>query len=112
MSICEKLCTDLNNDGAPDYVTRLEPPPSCLGNKVIKVVDLNLADTEDLGCAVSQGQQFGIEGADLAASDSLCANSTWNLTAKATAFDNAATMTVSQGVAIRIPTSDSAGSCL
>ena len=106
------LCTDLNNDGAPDYVTRLEPPPSCLGNKVIKVVDLNLADTEDLGCAVSQGQQFGIEGADVAASESLCANTTWNLTAKATASNNGATMTVSQGVAIRIPTADSVGSCL
>ena len=106
------LCTDLNKDGAPEYVTHLDPPPACIGTKTIKVLELNLSDTEDLGCAVSQGQQFGIEGADVAASDSLCANSTWNLTAKATASDNGATMTVSQGVGIRIPTSDSAGSCL
>jgi len=106
------LCTDFNNDGTPEYRTRLEPAPSCMGTKVIKVVELNLADSEDLGCAVSQGQQFGIEGADTAASDSLCANTSWNVTARSTAADNGATVTVSQGVGMRISAADSAGACL
>src|SRR4051812_35303882 len=64
-------CTDYDGNGQPEYVTRLDPLPACTSMKVIKVVDLNLADSEDLSCAVSQGQSFGIAGADLSASDSI-----------------------------------------
>jgi hypothetical protein len=106
------LCTDFNKDGTPEYRTRLEPPPSCIGSKVIKSTELNLADNEDLGCAVGQGQAFGIEGADAAASDSLCANTTWHLSAKATAPASGATIGVSQGIGIRIGTAEMAASCL
>lgn len=106
------LCTDYNKDGTPEYRTVLNPPPTCIGMKVIKVVELNLAESEDLGCAVGQGQQFGIAGADTAASDSLCANTTWHLTAEASSPASEAKVTVSQGVGVRIGTEDMAGSCL
>jgi Tfp pilus assembly protein PilX len=106
------LCTDLNNDGVPEYRTQLEPAPSCITMKVIKSVELELANAEELGCAVGQGQQFGIAGADVAASESLCANTTWNITAKASAPAGGATVSVSQGVGMRISTSDMAGACL
>jgi hypothetical protein len=75
-------------------------------------VELDLTNSEDLGCAVGQGQQFGIAGADTASSESLCANTTWHLTAKATGTTGGATVSVSQGVAIRVGTSDMAGACL
>lgn len=106
------LCTDFNNDGAPEYTTRLAPAPACIGSRVIKVVELNLSDSEDFGCAVGQGQNFGIAGADAAASDSLCANTTWNLTAEATSPSNGAKVTVSQGVGVRIGKEDMTASCL
>lgn len=106
------LCTDFDNDGVPEYRTHLQPPPACVAMKVIKSVELDLSDNEDLGCAVGQGQQFGIAGADTAASDSLCANTTWNLTAKSTAAASGATMSVTQGVGIRIGTADMASACL
>lgn len=106
------LCTDFDNDGVPEYRTRLEPPPECIAMKVIKSVELELSDSEDLGCAVGQSQQFGIAGADTAASDSLCANTTWHLTAKAAAPASEVTVTVSQGVGIRIGTADMTNACL
>jgi hypothetical protein len=106
------LCTDFNNDGVAEYRARLEPEPSCIAMKVIQSVELDLTNSEDLGCAVGQGQQFGIAGADTAASESLCANTTWNLTAKAIASTGGATVTVSQGVGIRVGTADMASACL
>jgi Tfp pilus assembly protein PilX len=106
------LCTDFNNDGVPEYRTQLEPAPACIAMRVIKSVELDLSISEDLGCAVGQGQQFGIAGADTAASDSLCANTTWHVTAKAAAPVSDATVTVSQGVGIRIGTADMGGACL
>jgi Tfp pilus assembly protein PilX len=106
------LCTDFNNDGVAEYQARLEPQPSCIAMKVIPSVELDLTNSEDLGCSVGQGQQFGIAGVDTAASESLCANTTWNLTAKATATASGATVSVSQGVGIRVGTSDMASACL
>jgi hypothetical protein len=105
-------CTDYDGNGQPEYVTRLDPLPACTSMKVIKVVDLNLADSEDLSCAVSQGQSFGIAGADLSASDSICANTTWQLTAQTSSPVNNAKVAVTQGVGIRVGLDNMAGACL
>jgi len=105
-------CTDYDGNGTPEYITRLTPAPACMSMKLIKVVDLNLADSEDLSCAVSQSQQFGIAGLDTSASDSVCANTTWQLTAETTSPVNAAKVTVTQGVGIRVGADDMAGACL
>ena len=106
------LCTDFNNDGVAEYQAHLEPQPSCIAMKAILSVELDLSNSEDLGCAVGQGQQFGIAGADAAASESLCAKTMWQLTARATAPASGAMVTVTQGVGIRIGTSDMASACL
>lgn len=106
------LCTDYDGDGVAEYKTRLDPAPACIGMKVIKTVELNLGESEDLGCAVGQSQQFGVAGADLAAGNSLCANTTWNVTAQASAPASGAKVTVSQGVGIRIGVDDMSGACL
>lgn len=106
------LCSDYNADGAPEYTTRLTPAPACMSMKTIKVVELNLSDAEDLSCAVGQAQQFGIAGADLTASDSICANTTWQVTAEASSPASGAKVTLTQGVGIRIGVDDMAGACL
>ena len=105
-------CSDLNGDGVPEYRTRLLPAPACVSTKVLKVVDLDLNASEDLGCAVGQSQQFGVAGADTAAGDSLCANAMWEVTAETTALTGGAKVTVSQGIGLRIGADEASGSCL
>jgi Tfp pilus assembly protein PilX len=104
------FCSDHDNDGVGDYIVRLQPAPSCVASAIIKVIDLNIANAEDLGCAVGQVQQFGIAGA--AVGDSLCANTTWNVTAEAAATTSGAKVTISQGVGIRVGIDDLTGTCL
>ena len=106
------FCTDYDANGTAEYVTKLEPLPACMSMKVIKVPELNLSDAEDLSCAVGQSQQFGIAGADLAASDSICANTTWQIIAQASSPSSGAKLSVTQGVGIRIGSDDMAGACL
>ncbi|HEX2826033.1 MAG TPA: PilX N-terminal domain-containing pilus assembly protein [Burkholderiales bacterium] len=105
-------CSDLNGDGAPEYKTRLLPAPACVTTKVLKVSDLDLNSSEDLSCSVGQSQQFGVAGADTAASDSLCANTMWEVTAETTAVGGGAKVTVSQGIGLRVGADEASGSCL
>ena len=104
------LCTDLNGDGVPDYTTQLNPAPSCVAVKSIKASELNLSNAEDLGCAAGQAQQFGVAGAG--SGDSLCANTTWDITADTSATISRTRVTVTQGVAVRVSADDMASSCL
>ena len=104
-------CTDYNGDGVPEYTVRLAPAPTCVTMKMIKVVELNLENPEDLGCAVGQSQHFGVAGAG-GAGDSLCANSVWQVTAEATSSVSNAKVTASQGVGIRVGVDDMTSACL
>lgn len=106
------VCTDLDGDGVPEYRTRLNPTPSCVTMKIIKVAELNLAASEDLGCAVGQSQRFGIAGLDAAAGDSLCASTVWQVTAEAISETSGAKVTVSQGVGLRMGTDEVSAACI
>ena len=105
-------CTDYDRDGTPEYRTRLMPAPTCVTMKVIKVVELDLSASEDLGCAVGQSQTFGVAGAAGSAGDSLCASTVWQVTAEASAVNGGAKVTVSQGVGLRVATDEMSGACL
>lgn len=105
-------CSDLNGDGVAEYKTVLTPAPACVSSKVLKVTDLDLGSSDDLGCAVGQSQQFGVAGAAEAAGDSLCANSMWDVTAQTTAVNGGAKVTVSQGVGLRVGADEMASTCL
>ena len=105
------FCSDYNGDGTPEYTARLVPAPTCVTKKMVKVAELNLDNSEDLGCAVGQSQMFGVAGAG-AADDSLCANTVWNVTAEASSTASGAKVTVSQGVGIRIGVDDMTNACL
>ncbi len=104
------VCTDINGDGVNDYTTVLTPQPSCVFVRPIKIVELNLANTEDLGCAAGQAQQFGVTGS--VNGDSLCANTVWEVTAATTAVASGAKATVTQGVGVRVSSDDTAATCL
>ncbi len=103
-------CADVNGDGTMDYTTRLIPQPRCVFVRPIKVVELNLTNTEDLGCAAGQSQQFGVAGG--VTGDSLCANTVWEITADTTGVSSGARVTVTQGVGVRVSIDDTATSCI
>jgi Tfp pilus assembly protein PilX len=108
------LCKDVNLDdttsaGSALYTTVLDPAPACVTVKPIKNTELNLAISEDLGCAAGQQQQFGVAGA--VTGDSLCSSTVWEITAKTTDVNSGASVTVTQGVGVRISADDAGSSC-
>jgi PilX N-terminal len=100
------LCTDLDGDGTPEYITRLVPAPSCVSVRVIKASELNLASAEDLSCAAGQAQQSGV-----ASGDSLCARTAWDITAETRSTFSRTKVTVTQGVAVRVSAVDAEAIC-
>jgi hypothetical protein len=103
------LCTDLDGDGRPEYITRLNPAPSCVSVKVIKASELNLASAEDLSCAASRAQQSGVAG--VASGDSLCADTAWDITAETHSTFSRTKVTVTQGIAVRVSAVDADTLC-
>jgi Tfp pilus assembly protein PilX len=103
------VCTDVTGDGVADYITTLTPAPTCVTVQPIKNANLNLANTEDLGCSAGQQQQFGVSGA--ATGDSLCSNTVWEITTVTTAVNSGATVKLIQGVGVRVSADDAATSC-
>jgi Tfp pilus assembly protein PilX len=103
------LCTDVTGDGNPDYTTTLAPQPTCMSVKPIKNDALNLSDLEDLGCSAGQQQQFGVAGA--ATGNSLCATSVWEVSARTVSAATGTTVTVRQGVGVRVSADASGTSC-
>jgi Tfp pilus assembly protein PilX len=112
------LCTDVTGDGAADFTSTLVGPdypapphqPTCVTVRPIKNQELVLTpNSEDLGCASGQMQQFGIAGA--VTGDSLCANSIWEVRARTVSSHSAASVLVTQGVGVRVSTDDAAVSC-
>ncbi|MGE5526848.1 MAG: PilX N-terminal domain-containing pilus assembly protein [Rhodospirillaceae bacterium] len=105
------ICTDINGDGVTDYTTVLTPQPSCVAKRVIQVSELNLANSDDVGCTAGQQQTFGVSGANTG--NSLCANTVWEISAETTNnLTGAPAGGVTQGIGVRISTDNMATSCL
>lgn len=103
------LCTDVTGDGVADYITTLTPAPDCVTVQPIKNANLNLSNTEDLGCSSGQQQTFGVAGA--VTGDSLCSNTVWEITTQTTGVNSGASVKLIQGVGVRISADDAATSC-
>ena len=111
------VCTDVNQDGNPDYTTKLTPQPACVQARVIKLSELNIAlGSGDLPCVAAQQQgTFGIQGAT-GSGDSLCGQSVWEVSAQtlmsgATVANSPVNVTTVQGIAVRVKATDIATSC-
>lgn len=83
--------------------------PACITVRPIKTTELIYTIPDDQNCYVGQKQQFGTAGA--VASDSLCANAVYQITAETTAVTGAKA-TVTQGIGIRISTDVMDTACL
>lgn len=112
------LCTDLNGDGVPELLTTLSPPPECVQSRITPVSQLVITGptSEDVACLQAQQQgTFGVTGAT-AAGDSLCGQTTWNITAQTRTYGVAATesdvnFTATQGIGVRVRAIDIEASC-
>lgn len=103
------LCTDITGTGVTEYTTKLNPQPGCVVVVPIKNEQLNLSNSEDLGCAAGQLQQFGVAGA--VTGNSLCANTVWEITAETTGAATGAKVKVTQGVGVQVGIDDTS-TCL
>lgn len=102
-------CVDTNDDGVADVTVTLTPTPSCVKAATVKNATLDLSVAEDAGCSSGAVQSFGIAGASTG--DSLCSDSVWELNAVAVDTQSQASVTVTQGVAVRVSTDNVATSC-
>lgn len=115
--VLNTICTDVNGDGVADYTTTLTPAPTCIKARPVKVAELNITPTsEDLACVQAQTQgTFGVTGA-ASSGDSLCASTVWEITAQTlatgyTAATSPVNYTITQGISVRVKTTDMLTSC-
>jgi phage baseplate assembly protein gpV len=100
-------CVDFKSGGGivtdpalADYTVRLNPAPKCISVASVKNADLNMDIPAELACAVGGTQQMGIAELDVAAANSLCVNTVWDVTAEATSTSGTK-VSISQGVGVR-----------
>lgn len=93
-------CFDINGDGVNDVTVTLTPTPCIKKSQIIQNAQLDLTKADDVGCLVGAGQNLGIAGA--ATGNSLCANTTWEVTAVAADNVTQASVTAIQGVAVKV----------
>jgi Tfp pilus assembly protein PilX len=107
------VCVDVNGDGQHDVTVAVKGPgavgnPSCIKAQVVKNAALNLSNSDDLACTISQ-QSFGIQGAP--AGNSLCTDAIYEVDAVATDATTQASTIVTEGVALRVPTETLVNNC-
>ena len=108
------IATDVDGDGDDDFTARLDPAPACIRVRPIKTMELDIAKAADRVCLQSGGSSGNllvVPGSAVAAGDSLCANSEWNVAAAVSDVTTNTSVTVQQGVAIRVVASDAKNFC-
>jgi hypothetical protein len=106
--------TDVDGDGTDDFTATLAPAPKCYRVRAIKTSELDVALAGDRQCLISSGGNGVLierPGAAPPSGDSLCANSEWNVAAAVAEPGSGATVTVHQGVGIRVAKTDAKNFC-
>lgn len=102
------MTVDVNGDGSADITVNVAVP-TCIKSQILKSAQLNVANSEDAGCTLGTGQNFGVQGSSTG--DSLCAEGLWEITAVATDNITEATNSVTQGIGVRVSTDQIEASC-
>jgi Tfp pilus assembly protein PilV len=106
--------TDVDGDGTPDFTAKLTPQPSCIRVRPIKTMELDVSKAGDRACLQSSGASgnlIAIPGVPVGAGDSLCAASEWDVAAAASDTITKTSVTVHQGVTVRLVASDAKNYC-
>ncbi len=105
-----RWCIDSNGDGISDFTVTLSPQPSCIAAVPIPMSQLDFSQANDLACVTGSQQEFGLSGA-ASSSNSLCANATWEISARAVDAATGTAVNIVQGVALRIAITDMTNNC-
>ena len=107
--------SDIDGDGTNDFRALLDPAPRCSRVRPIKTSELDVALPTDRICLMSSdaGGTHVVErpGTPVAAGDSLCAASEWDVAARVDDPRSGASVAVQQGVGIRVSKFDAASFC-
>lgn len=106
--------TDVDGDGKADLVAKLEPAPKCIRTRPIKTMELDVMKATDRVCLQSSGaggSLIAVPGAAVAAGDSLCASTEWNIAAAVDDATSGSTVTINQGVTVRVVASEAKNHC-
>jgi len=94
--------SDFNGDGATDATATLAVAPVCLRARVVAIDDLDPDNPVDAGCFASAAlSNPGFVPAGGGPAGSLCADTEWHLSARATDTRTGAAITINQGVTLR-----------
>ena len=108
------IATDIDGDGHDDLTAQLTPVPKCFRVRPIKTMELDVTKATDRVCLQSSGgtgNLFEVPNAAVASGDSLCAYSEWNIGAKVDDATTRTSVTVSQGVGIRVEKANASNFC-
>ena len=97
------------------YSVTLSPAPKCYRYRVIPTAELDLAPPvfKDKSCLGAVQTDFGTDNDSASGNttDSICANTEWNVRATVTDASSKASVTINQGIAARALTTDAATYC-
>jgi hypothetical protein len=108
------IAVDVDGDGRPDFTAELIPAPKCIRVRPIKTMELDIAQAADRVCLQTSGGTGNLivtPGAAVASGNSLCAYSEWNVSGQVNDAPSGTTITVNQGVGIRVETANAANFC-
>ena len=107
--------TDIDGDGHADFTAVLTPAPKCTRVRPIKTSELDIALRTDRACLMSSDsggtQLVERPGAVVAAGDSLCASSEWDVAARADDPRSGSSAWLQQGIGIRVSKYDASNYC-
>lgn len=107
--VANMLCYDTNGSGTNDIQVQLVQP-TCIAAQQLLNAQIDITNASQRYCLV--GAQQGISGIQGVPDNvSLCSNSVWQLAATALDKTTLATSTVTEGVAVRVPTATITTSC-
>jgi type IV pilus assembly PilX-like protein len=97
-----RVVADVNGDGNADATAVLASAPVCLRARSVALTDLDPDNPIDAPCFASAAlTNPGLLPGSGGPAGSLCADTEWQLVARATDNRTGATMTISQGVTVR-----------
>ena len=104
-------CFDLNGDKVIDIVTALSTP-KCVTVRTLTSTELDITGSEeDRGCSLGTPGDFGIVGGQAQRGNSMCADTTWEMTATSQDQQVQSEVVMVQGVAMRVPTDNAETTC-
>jgi hypothetical protein len=96
---------DLTGDGSIEYVVQMNnPPPTCIKSRPTDPTKLDITNPNDRAC-------FGSAIVGQVTTAASCADTIWEITAKAKDNVTSAETTVRQGVSMRVSVTEAISSC-